>query len=83
VDLTLYDLSTGRSVEMVGLYDEMGDRSWPGYPGGTSLQRWQRDLLRRAMETEGFTVYENEWWHFDFKGWKRYPILNVPFDQLR
>jgi D-alanyl-D-alanine dipeptidase len=82
VDLTLYDLATGKPVEMPGTYDEMSPRSFPNYPGGTSLQRWHRDLLRRAMESEGFSVYESEWWHFDYKDWKEYPILNVPFEKL-
>jgi D-alanyl-D-alanine dipeptidase len=82
VDLTLYDLATGQPVEMPGLYDEMSPRSFPTFPGGTSLQRWHRDLLRRAMESEGFTVNESEWWHFDYKDWKSYPILNVPFEKL-
>jgi D-alanyl-D-alanine dipeptidase len=67
---------------MPGTYDEMSPRSFPDYPGGTSLQRWHRDLLRRAMESEGFSVYEAEWWHFDHKDWKEYPILNVPFEKL-
>jgi len=82
VDLTLYDLRTGKPIEMPGTYDEMSPRSFPNYPGGTSLQRWHRDLLRRAMESEGFSVYESEWWHFDYKDWKEYPILNVPFEKL-
>jgi D-alanyl-D-alanine dipeptidase len=82
VDLTLYDLSTGQAVQMPGLYDEMSPRSFPNFPGGTSLQRWNRDLLRRAMESEGFTVNEDEWWHFDYKDWKQYGILNVPFEKL-
>jgi serine beta-lactamase-like protein LACTB len=60
----------------------MSDRSYPDYPGGTSLQRWHRDLLRRVMEQKGFTVYEAEWWHFDHKEWRRYPILNQSFEQL-
>ncbi len=77
VDLTLYDLKTGQPAEMVGLYDEMSERSYPDYPGGTSLARWHRQLLRRAMEAEGFTVYEFEWWHFDYKDWRKYPVLNV------
>jgi D-alanyl-D-alanine dipeptidase len=82
VDLTLYDLATGKPIEMPGTYDEMSPRSFPSYPGGTSLQRWHRDLLRRAMESEGFTVYESEWWHFDYKDWKEYAIANVPFEKL-
>ena len=83
VDLTLYELKTGKLVEMPGTYDEMSPRSFPDYPGGTSLQRWHRDVLRWAMESEGFTVYEHEWWHFDFKDWHEYPILNVPFEKLQ
>ncbi len=82
VDLTLYDLKTGAPIEMPGTYDEMSPRSFPNYPGGTSLQRWHRELLRHVMEAEGFTVYEAEWWHFDYKDWKEYPILNVPFERL-
>jgi D-alanyl-D-alanine dipeptidase len=83
VDLTLYDLKTGKPIEMPGTYDEMSERSFPDYPGGTSLERWHRDLLGWAMESEGFTVYEHEWWHFDYKDWHEYPILNVPFEKLQ
>jgi D-alanyl-D-alanine dipeptidase len=82
VDLTLYDLKTGQAVEMPGVYDEMSPRSYPKYPGGTALQRWHRDLLRRIMEREGFRVFEVEWWHFDYKDWRKYPILNVPLERL-
>lgn len=82
VDLTLYDLKTGAPIEMPGTYDEMSPRSFPNYPGGTSLQRWHRALLRHAMEAEGFTVFETEWWHFDYKDWQEYPILNIAFEQL-
>ena len=82
VDITLYELNTGRLIEMVSTYDETTDRAYPDYPGGTSLQRWHRDLLRAAMESEGFTVYEAEWWHFDYKDWQKYRIGNVAFDQI-
>jgi len=82
VDLTLYDLKTGKAVEMVSTYDETTERAHPDYPGGTSLQRWHRDLLRAAMESEGFTVFEAEWWHFDYKDWQKYRIGNVPFNQI-
>ena len=82
VDITLYDLKTKKPIEMVSTYDETTDRAYPNYPGGTSLQRWHRDLLRTMMEAEGFTVYEAEWWHFDYKDWQQYPILNIRFDQI-
>ena len=83
VDLTLYDLKTKKPVEMVSTYDETTDRAHADYPGGTSLQRWYRKLLRDAMESEGFAVYPPEWWHFDYKDWQKYRIGNVAFDQIR
>ena len=82
VDLSLYDLKTGKPVEMVGTYDETTDRAYPDYPGGTSLERWHRKLLRDAMESEGFTVYEAEWWHFDYQDWRKYRIENVRFEEI-
>lgn len=82
VDLTLYRLSTGRPVDMPSTYDESTDRAFADYPGGTSLERWHRALLRRAMEEQGFTVNPTEWWHFDFNGWKEYAIGNEPFDRI-
>ena len=82
VDLTLYDLKTKKPIEMVSTYDETTDRAYPNYPGGTSLQRWHRKLLRTAMEAEGFTVYDAEWWHFDYQDWQKYRIGNVTFEQI-
>jgi CubicO group peptidase (beta-lactamase class C family)/D-alanyl-D-alanine dipeptidase len=83
VDLTVYDRRTGRPIEMVSGYDEFSTRAYPEYPGGTSRQRYDRELLRRAMEAEGFRVYEAEWWHFDYQDWRLYPIGNQTFDQIR
>ncbi|MEW4490642.1 serine hydrolase [Thalassoglobus sp. JC818] len=82
VDLTLYDLTSNTEVPMVAGYDEFSSRSYPEYPGGTSRERWYRDHLRRAMEREGFTVYEYEWWHFDYRDWKKYRIGNQTFEEM-
>lgn len=82
VDLTLYDLKTGKAVEMTGRYDEMSPRSYADYVGGTSRQRWLRALLRSAMEAQGYAVYPEEWWHFDYKDWSDYGIGTETFTQL-
>ncbi|OYP34736.1 serine hydrolase [Rhodopirellula sp. MGV] len=82
VDITLYDLNSGEPIQMVAGYDEFSARSFPLYPGGTSQQRWYRDHLRRTMESVGFTVYEFEWWHFDYQDWKKYRIGNATFEEL-
>jgi D-alanyl-D-alanine dipeptidase len=67
---------------MTGRYDEMSPRSFADYPGGTTRQRWLRALLRRVMEAQGFTVYSDEWWHFDYRTWADYPIGNARFSDL-
>lgn len=83
VDLTLYNLKTGKEVEMTGSYDEMTERSYPNYTGGTALQRQMRNLLRTKMEANGFTVFNVEWWHFDYAGWQQYRIENIPFEAIK
>jgi D-alanyl-D-alanine dipeptidase len=82
VDLSLYDLKTGQEIEMTGGYDEMSPRSYPDYTGGTESERAHRQLLRHAMEQQGFTVYPSEWWHYDYRDWKSYAIQNVPFEAI-
>ncbi len=82
VDLTLYDLKTGAPVKMPSGYDEMTERAFADYTGGAAEERERRAALRQAMEKEGFTVFPQEWWHFDYKDWKQYPILNTRFEDL-
>jgi D-alanyl-D-alanine dipeptidase len=82
VDITLYDLASGRPVEMPSTYDEATPRAVADFPGGTSRQRWHRALLRGVLEAEGFAVNPSEWWHFDYRDWQRYPILNRTFEDL-
>ena len=82
VDVALYDLATGTPEGMISGYDEFSPRAFPDFPGGTTSQRWKRELLRIVMEGEGFTVYPEEWWHFDYKGWQRFRIMNVRFAEI-
>ena len=82
VDLSMYDLATGKEADMPSTYDEFTDRAAPSYTGGTAEQRARRDLLRAEMEKEGFTVDTGEWWHFNSKGWETYPILDIPFERI-
>jgi len=83
VDLTMYDRALGTAVEMPSGYDEMTRRAYPEYPGGPPEARARRDLLRRVMERHGFTVEPNEWWHFNYKDWEQYPIVDIPFSAIR
>lgn len=82
VDLTMYDLKTGEEVRMPSNYDEMTERSHINYQCATPEARHLRELLRAAMEAEGFNVYEPEWWHYDYKDWREYPIQNISFKEI-
>jgi zinc D-Ala-D-Ala dipeptidase len=82
VDLTLYDLKTGKPINMPSLYDEMSERAYADYKGGKPEETKLRDLLRAEMEKEGFIVYEYEWWHFDYKDWQLYAVQNIRFEDI-
>jgi len=83
VDCTLYELATGKEVRMPSAYDEFSPRAAARYAGGTPAERKLRDLLITTMASGGFTVDSGEWWHFDYKDWKYYRVLDIPFDQIR
>ncbi|MDQ3821262.1 MAG: M15 family metallopeptidase [Acidobacteriota bacterium] len=82
VDLSMYDLKTGQEVRMPSEFDEMTERSHINYQCATPEAKRLREILRAAMEAEGFQVYEPEWWHYDYKDWRDYPILNISFKEI-
>lgn len=79
VDLSIFDLKTGALLPMPSAYDEFTERASPNYAGGTEEETRNRELLRKLMEDEGFTVNPNEWWHFDYKNWEDYAIYDISF----
>jgi D-alanyl-D-alanine dipeptidase len=81
VDLSIYDLKTGKLIAMPSGYDEFTDRASPDYSGGTDEERANREKLRHLMEAEGFTVNPNEWWHFDYRDWEKYAIYDISFKE--
>jgi len=83
VDLSIFNLETGNFLEMPTDYDDFTDKASPNYNGATEIQQKNRELLRRMMEAEGFTVNPNEWWHFDYKDWKDYAIYDISFSEIK
>lgn len=81
VDVSLAD-DEGCELPMPSGYDEFSARAYPDYAGGDALARANRDLLRGAMEAEGFAVHPREWWHFDHEDWRAYPVLDIGFADL-
>jgi D-alanyl-D-alanine dipeptidase len=83
VDVSLYDLASGQPLEMPSGYDDFSERAAPDYAGGSAEARRNRDRLRRVMEAHHFRVEPNEWWHFNHRDWRQYPILDVSFETIR
>lgn len=81
-DVTIMHLDTKEVIYMGGGFDEMTERSYPYYLAITSRERYMRDVLRSALESEGFTSYEFEWWHFDYKDNMHYPLCNHLLTEL-
>ncbi len=82
IDLGLVSLQTGQIVEMPSSYDEFTGRAAARYPGGSRRARYFREVLHDAMVRHGFSVNPTEWWHFDYRDWPQYGVLNLPFEAL-
>lgn len=66
VDISLAD-KNGQLLDMGGDFDDFSQISHYAAKGLTRRARKNRRLLRHIMEKSGFTAYNNEWWHFDYK----------------
>ena len=68
IDLTLFDMATGKEVDMGGTFDYFGELSHPDYTETlTEEQIANRNILRDAMLRHGFKPLDTEWWHFTLK----------------
>lgn len=82
VDLTIVDLKTGKPLKMPSQYDDFSRKAHHDYQGCTPLAAKNRALLKTSMEKQGFQALSNEWWHYDFQGWERFPISDKSFKEL-
>ena len=95
LDLTLFDMSTEKEVDMGGTFDWFGRESHPDFGGDPATQQYRpgdsitdqqfrnRMLLRSAMMRHGFRPYESEWWHFTLRN-EPYPntYFNFPVEKI-
>ena len=82
LDLTLIDGASGEELKMPTGYDSFTRQAWPTSPVPDPEARKNRALLIQVMERHGFKVTASEWWHFDFRGWKNFEVLDIDFRQL-
>jgi D-alanyl-D-alanine dipeptidase len=83
IDLTLIDLKSGKELEMPTAFDDFTEKAMHNYKNLAQKALQNRQILRDVMSKHGFIPYESEWWHYDYKGWKNYPIMDLSFEELR
>ncbi len=82
VDVTLVDLSSGKALSMPSPYDDFSEKAHPDYMDLPKEVIGNRKRLIDVMEKYGFTRYPFEWWHFDYKTWETYELMDISFEQL-
>ena len=82
LDMTIYDLKTGKELVMPTEYDSFKKEAWPSTPVKDPLIKKNRDLIIAVMERNGFKVNATEWWHFDFVGWEKFEVMDIEFEEL-
>lgn len=82
VDVTLISLSDGKEVEMPTEFDNFTQRAWSDYDDIPKVAKQNRKTLRDSMEKHGFVGIKCEWWHFDWKTWRDYPVLDIELGDL-
>lgn len=82
IDLTIINLRTGKELKMPTPYDSFAAAASPSYNDLSAVIIKNRNLLISVMERNGFRVLDNEWWHFDFVGWKKFELMDIGFEEL-
>lgn len=82
VDLTIICLSDGSSLEMPTGFDDFTPKASAHYADISDEAKKNRLFLRLIMEKHGFVNFASEWWHFNYRGWQNYPVLEIDFDEL-
>ncbi len=82
VDVGLYDLKTGKPLDMPTAYDDFSEKAAANSKDRTKLQSKNVELLQQAMTCNGFQLFATEWWHFDYSGYQQYPIYDISFQEL-
>lgn len=80
VDVTIVNTADGSELDMGTQYDDFTEKAHRDYADLPDKVKQNRALLADVMQRFGFSTFETEWWHFDFKGWDRFPILDIPIE---
>ncbi|MFZ2491956.1 MAG: M15 family metallopeptidase, partial [Thermoanaerobaculia bacterium] len=82
VDVTLVEAATGRERPMPTAYDDFTARARHDFTELPPEEAANRALLRDVMVRHGFDPLPSEWWHYDFRGWETFNLMDVPLEEL-
>ncbi|QMU29226.1 M15 family metallopeptidase [Adhaeribacter radiodurans] len=82
VDLTLINLKTGQELQMPTAYDAFTKKAHVNYTNLPATAIKNREKLKQVMTKHGFQVYSEEWWHFDYRDFKKFDLMNIRFEDL-
>ena len=83
IDMGLVDLKTGKDLDMPTDFDSFSKKASANYTSLPKQEIANRELLKSVMAAHGFHVIPTEWWHYDFNGWANYPLLDIPFSEIK
>ncbi|MOA42334.1 D-alanyl-D-alanine dipeptidase [compost metagenome] len=63
-------------------FDDFTTKAYADSPNASKKEIANRELLKSVMSKNGFTVYKEEWWHYDFNNWKDYDLTDISFEEL-
>jgi zinc D-Ala-D-Ala dipeptidase len=83
IDLTVIDLKTGKELDMPTGFDSFSPKAADGYANLPKNEIANREMLKSVMQAHGFKIYRTEWWHYDFDGWQKFALLDIPFEKIK
>lgn len=80
IDLSLH--REGREVTMPSPYDDFTPAAYRSNTAAPAQALALSRMLEGWMVAEGFVPLPNEWWHYDWADWRRYPVMDTPLEDV-
>lgn len=82
VDVSLISLASQKELEMPTPFDDFTEKAAHSYLDLPDTALKNRQILKNVMTKHGFTIYNEEWWHYTYKDWKNFELMDIPFSSL-
>lgn len=83
IDMTLYDLKTGKELDMPTGFDDFSEAAHHGYMILSEEKIKNREFLKKIMEGNGFKSFQTEWWHYYIPNPDKYPVMDITLKSLK